>query len=597
MTSAETCSYEFDPDRWERVRGRELQLVEDLPTGWSCDRPSEDHEYCLFHRDPEDKSDIDVVERLLQEIEQPLEKNADTPTATAENRFIGARFGGCRLAHRVLQSENNLPIDLRFAHVEGDLNWDRAALENPVRFSGAAVEGNVTLQNAQIGANIDFSDSVIDETFDASDADFTNHVWCIKTAFGEGVTFDRSRIDGDLCLAGAEVGGNLRLASTTIRGNACFSRVSCDGALVVEPKRIDGNVWCVRSVFETFDDAREPNNLLRGGDMGGDIVVRESKFGDKLTLEGIDVDGRFVFTGTTVDSNWVDLTGCSISAGALGQPDGDAYTMYDFTDATVGDVRIRDVHGNGFERVYFKNTTFDGFDFGRHRSALLRTDWTIHTTEEEPSLSAGTESSSLDGIRRRLAAASDTLRWVVGSALNRIPSGVPRKSMNETTYLKAKNGANRIGDSKAAAEFFQKEMTFRRKRHAEVALNGWGRGASTTTTAFDRSVAAGAWVANVGLSVMTGYGEKPHRVLVVSLGTIIAFAAFFAVVPGSTFGGQRTLPDLLLLSFQSFITFVIGSPITADASYAVRLLSAVEGLIGAFLVALSVFALTRSVHR
>ncbi|MFO7927992.1 hypothetical protein [Natronomonas sp.] len=595
MTSTETCSYEFDPDRREQVRGRELRLVDDLPIGWSCDRPAGANGRCLFHRDPADKSDLEVLERLLEEIGRP--PDSDAPDAVVENRFIGARFGDCRLAHRVLQPGNNRPIDLRFAHVEGDLIWDRAVVQNPVRLSGIVVDGEATFRNARVNADMDLSDSVIGGGLDASDAVFENHFWCINTTFGGGVTFDRSVIEGDLCLAGAAIHGNLRLASTEIDGNACFSRIDCAGALVVEPRRIDGNVWCVRSSFETFDDPQEPDNLLRGGDMGGDVVIRESAFGDKITLEGIDVDGRFIFEGTAVDSNWVDLTGCSIGSGTLGQPeDESAYTMYDFTDATVGDVRIRDVRGNGFERVYFKNTTFEGFDFGRHRSALLRTGWTIHTTEEAPSLAADAAAGTFEGVRSRIEGAADTARWTVDAVLDQVPSGVHRKSIHETTYLKAKNGANRIGDSKAAAEFFQKEMTFRRKRHAEVALNGWGRNTQTATIV-DRIAAAGAWVANVGLAATTGYGEKPHRVLVVSLATILTFAGLFALVPGSEFGSEQSLSELLLLSFQSFITFVIGSPTGTDVPYALRFVSAVEGLIGAFLVALSVFALTRSVHR
>ena len=53
--------------------------------------------------------------------------------------------------------------------------------------------------------------------------------------------------------------------------------------------------------------------------------------------------------------------------------------------------------------------------------------------------------------------------------------------------------------------------------------------------------------------------------------------------------------ELLLFSFQSFITFVIG-PAPAE-SFSVRLLSSAQGFLGAFLVALFVFALTRSVDR
>lgn len=602
MTSNETCSYEFDPDQWVETRDRDLRLIDDLPTGWSCDRPAGDDGHCLLHRNPDEKSGSAAVDRLLSEIET----TDDAPDAVVDNRFIGARFGTLDLANRTLRPANNAPIDLRFARIDDALDCTRAIVQNAVRLSGAWIDGDATFRYARFDTGVDVSDAVVTGEFDGSDAEFAHHVWGINTAFDDEATFDRATVGGDLCLAGAEITANLRLASTDVLGNACFSRIDCDGALVVEPKRIGGNVWCVRSVFRTLDDDGEPNNLVRSGDIGGDVVVSESAFGDKISFEGIEVDGRFEFTDTSVATNWVDLTGCDIEAGTIGQPTdgtesidhvGNAYVMYDFTDATVGDVRIRDGPGNGFERVYFKNTAFDDFDFGRHRSALLRTDWTIHTVEEGPTLAVDSDRGPLADTYDTLPSVVRTARWVLKSAANRTASDVKRKSIHETTYLKAKNGANGIGDSTAAAEFFQKEMTFRRKRHAEVALNGWDGTTATAAGVLDRLSATGAWIANVGLAATTGYGEKPHRVLVASFATIVLFALLFAASPESAFGGAQSFPDLLLLSFQSFITFVLGTPVTADASYTVRFLSAVEGLIGAFLVALSVFALTRSVHR
>jgi hypothetical protein len=53
--------------------------------------------------------------------------------------------------------------------------------------------------------------------------------------------------------------------------------------------------------------------------------------------------------------------------------------------------------------------------------------------------------------------------------------------------------------------------------------------------------------------------------------------------------------DYLLVSFQSFITFVLAS--VTGVSPTIRLVAQLEGFVGAFMVALLVFALTRSVHR
>ncbi|MFC7019846.1 MULTISPECIES: hypothetical protein [Haloarcula] len=593
MTSDSTCDYVFDLAEWREDRGRDFRLEESVPTGWSCDRPVEGDGACLFHRPVDETDSQAVAERLVEEVATPAaETDVD---AVAENRFLGAEFDDVSLSHLVLEGEGNRPIDLRFSTVAGALELDRLVTTNPIRLVGTVVEGETTFHRAQIRADFDVSDAVFRGPVDFTDATFSRHVWAIHAEFGSGTSFDRCSVGEDLCLAGADIGGNLRLADAEVDGYSCFSRIDCTGALVVEPKHVGGNLWCVRSTFETFDETNEPNNLIRGGSIEGDVVVRESTFGGKLTFEDLDVEGRFLFEDTSVAGNWVDLTGCSVPAGELGQPD-EGHVTYDFTDATIGDVRLQDVPGNGFERIFFTNTTFDGFDFGRHRPLLLRSNWTIHTVADGPIADTQTESGPLRAARDRLASLATPVAWFGRSLLGRTAPGVDEKSLDETTYLKAKNGANKAGDNKAAARFFQKELAFRRKGHAEVALNG-RPAANGSTTVFERLSAAGAWVANVVLAATTGYGEKPHRVLLASLATIVAFAFVFAGITHLGPGTDHPPREILLLSFQSFITFILGSPVGGDVTYALRFVSAVEGLMGAFLVALSVFALTRSVHR
>jgi len=76
----------------------------------------------------------------------------------------------------------------------------------------------------------------------------------------------------------------------------------------------------------------------------------------------------------------------------------------------------------------------------------------------------------------------------------------------------------------------------------------------------------------------------------------VLFAFVFAFVdPTSTYQG-RVGEGYLLLSFQSFITFILGST-PQQSTFALEVASAIEGFLGAFLIALLVFTLTRSIHR
>jgi hypothetical protein len=91
-----------------------------------------------------------------------------------------------------------------------------------------------------------------------------------------------------------------------------------------------------------------------------------------------------------------------------------------------------------FDRFRFLNTTFDGFDFGAYREALNATGWRILRTESVP---------CLDPI-------------------------APSPGLLESTYLEAKNEGNDIGDTKAAAEFFRREMLFCRRQYRSATREG-----------------------------------------------------------------------------------------------------------------------------
>ncbi|OYR85698.1 hypothetical protein DJ72_03800, partial [Halorubrum distributum] len=63
----------------------------------------------------------------------------------------------------------------------------------------------------------------------------------------------------------------------------------------------------------------------------------------------------------------------------------------------------------------------------------------------------------------------------------------------------------------------------------------------------------------------------------------------------SGLAGELGPLEALTFSFQSFISFVLGPPGTTTLTQEIT--SAVEGFIGAFLIALFVFTFTRRIHR
>jgi hypothetical protein len=583
----ETCDHDFDP---ERVRPRyDNSAVEaSFPTDGvgDCDRRvGPDETYCIFHRTLDRKDAATVVEAFVSEVSTAA-ADADSE-AVANNRFIGAKFPDCDLSNRTIRLENNRPIDLRFARIDGDLSCSQSVIENQLRLEGIVVEGDADFRRFRAGSTTDISGGIFRHEVDFGDSNFQDHIWAMETQFGAVTSFNRISVDGDLCLAGTTVDGNLRIVGSDIGGNACLSQIDCQGGVLFELNRVHEDVWCRDS---TFRSQRNAGNLMSKSRISGSLRLMESAFNSKLSLENTQIDGKLLIEETTVEAEWMDFTNCEIQSGRISQPsaeDGtmDQQTKYDFTDATVGDVTVSADAGNGFEFFRFENTTFDGFDFGHHRQLLVESDWTIHTVHEEDVPKSGRIPSRIPLYDRAL--------WFLSSLVITDPSRLAEYDENETTYLKAKNGANQTGDNRAAAEFFIKEMSFRRRRHAETALNG---PESRRSGIWTRLRAVGAWVANFGLAVTTGYGEKPHRVLLAAGATIGLFAAFYLAVPDAHYTSEVGPVESVLFSFQSFVTFILGDTPVGD-SLLLDFTSTIEGFIGAFLVALSVFALTRSVHR
>ena len=155
----------------------------------------------------------------------------------------------------------------------------------------------------------------------------------------------------------------------------------------------------------------------------------------------------------------------------------------------------------------------------------------------------------------------------------------------EATYRDAKKAASDQGLNDTAAELFLREKRFSRKRHAQ-AVQSSDSMAARATAAFD-------WISNATMDVTTGYGERPRNVIVSSLVIVGLFAGLYRVL--GALPDKNSPAEYILFSLQNFVTFIIGTQ--PQGTLSVRYASAVEAFFGAFLVALFVFTLTRSLNR
>jgi uncharacterized protein YjbI with pentapeptide repeats len=427
--------------------------------------------------------------------------------------------------------------------------FDGAQFRGPARFPDATFERGCSFVGTAFGDECDWYRARAVGEADFDDASFAS-VRFDETVFEDDASFAGARFEGDASFRGVEFRGGANVvvddadfsdtvftASATFR-DAVFRYGRFDDAAFHEPP--------------TFDDA----TFRKGAAFEGTELPASASFRAVYVERGLDLEPT-----AAGDHALVDMTAADVDHGTIARPStGGVY--YDMTGATLGTVEL--VGGDAdhetplFDHFLFNGTEFEDFDFSRHRGYLERNDWQIHGLDDAFT-----------------AAATDEAHHEF------TPQDL------EATYLKAKNGASAVGDNKANSEFFRKEMAYRRRQYENV-LRG-----RTNGGALSKPRALAKWGINAFFDATCGYGERPLRVVVVSLLLIGVFTLPYALLGVDI--ADSNVADPFVYSLQSFTSLVLDPPRGANAL--VNTLTAFEGFVGGFFIALFVFSLTRSLHR
>jgi len=521
---------------------------------WTCDRPAVAGGHCAFHAPVTAVDDATVRERFLEALSEP-----------GPLGLVGARLSRLDLDYTTVAGPSNHPIDLREATVEGPLSLRHATVERPLRLDGATLSGLVDFEDTELARRVECGDSTFEARvsfrmadfrswLDLRRAEFCDPVYARVARFRRGIygvdatfraaaDFLNSRFDDVANFYRARFESGAVFDSTTFAGNAQFVEATLESPAVrlesatgsprSQPERMTGTALSMSGV------TCEREVRLTDATLCGDASIVDSDLGRGVAATGLVAEAPVV----------VDCTGSGVVAGEVGGGDGGGGTgtggtapvSYDLTGATVGDLRL--TGRLALDALRFEDTTFEGFDFANHKRALAARGWRLHTPDTD-----------------------------------RSPEHL------ETLYLRAKNGANRVGATRAAAEFFVKELRHRRRGHRRRIRHGSGRG---------RLSAAADWVANATLQATCGYGERPFRPLLFSGVLVVLFAVVFGTLDAPiAYDGPG---GYLIFSIETFVALVLGLP--AVTGTLLGFLLALEAFFGAFAIALFVFTLTRSVSR
>lgn len=578
------CGHTFDPERWQT----DLPDVEsNLDEEWVCTREVDSNENsCVFHMSTEERAkkgitDADVVDRLVAELSKE---------GTEPKQFIDATFGTVDLSHVEIDPPDNRPIDFRHATFEGKLLLNNSTVTNRVWFRGGEFK-QVRLHDVHLQQDCDWYGCHFEKTVYADRPVFGGKALFARSRFEAGVRLRKSpRFDGKATFTGAFFDSYLEIKAGRFNDQAFFRDVDFGRASFRKSRFTESASFADATFNKSEASSTESadfsdtvfNGIVNFGsqDLDEDYDAAtfncEPQFSDAtfnsladfvgveltgdVVFENLTSNGVFEFNPVLADTELVhiDLTGAKITAGTVDQPS-EGYVLFDFHRAEVGELQITTETSDpsALNAVRFIKCEFNGFDFTSYRPAL-EPEFSIHEFTEVP-----------DAPETELEPAE-----------------------RETTYQKAKAGADRVGDNRAASQFFIQEMRARKSRLAEQL--------EQSTKEVDRRRYQFRYDTNRIFDVVAIYGESATRVIWVSIAIVLIYASFYGIWY-NTFGGRLDLdaPFLLnyaLLSLESFTGLVHGGGARID-DWVIRLAAASEAFVGAFFIALFLFTLTRSVYR
>jgi hypothetical protein len=514
-------------------------------------------------------------------------------------------------------------VDFRDAEISGDVILEDAEIEQPVRFDGAEVGGRFRCTGAVFHRSLSLSNVSIAGRSTMDQARFYNSVDITGAIFDAPVTLSGSIFDRGIAADGVQLASRVDMINTNFKQLASFRSANFEGYANFDgpefhlDARFDRSEFTGPVFFETtkfhqvgvFRDVTFRSSVsFRNISVAERADFQNAEFRDAALFPGAQFREVAAFDRTVFENKTsfqaatittlqfapdinelesINFSDSDIENGYV-HVDSRSFPVIDFSGAVIGDLELQsDRELNVLRYVRLLDVTYDGFRFETIEDALEELNYRLATTPVSDYSRSEPESRHHRNGYLPLVRLVSALYTGISPNRSIRAGGTETDRILELSYRKAKDGADQAGNTRAASNFFQLEMTYRRHRYARQVRDNSSNG-------FERAVAAFRWIANGSLYVTSGYGERPSWTILTSVVVIASFSVIYAArgVYESQFRGVGGV----LFSLESFVTLIVGEA-PSSPSVAVQFVSALEGFLGAFLIALFVFALTRTIHR
>lgn len=515
---------------------------------------------------------------------------AKASTFTGQCTFAESSiYGRVDFSRAKFQRQADFTDTTFYSHVGGVLNhstaggFARATFESDAIFAGCEFKGMAEFRSAVFDSGAQFNQAVFHSEVKFDDTTIT------RGQFGGVIAHDivdctRTKVTELFEFAGADIRDTLLCRDAQFEGNVSF-RGAHVVRILLERSTFTGHVQFDDAVITSrfrFDDCRFEEQVDLQAAVPNTVDGANATFTKRI---------QFEVEPATEGDVVVDLTNSHLVGGVIRLLDS-SFVQYELSNARLGDVKLRSEKPPlNLDAFVFNGVRFAGFDFADsiHRDTFRDQNYELFTVD-------------MDSVDPALA---------------------------EITYNNAKNGAMKIGDNQAASAFFIKEKRSLGQTYiptdnrvltaVDIVQTPIRNGLCSIRSVLvmpvikevkrvvpriikdglDDMHSVTLYLRNQIHGLVTGYGEKPLRPVIASTFVIGVFAVLYQLLwtisstPQPE--GYNGPYGPWILSAESFTTLVIGGGSVNQSS--IQLLAYTEGFLGAFLIALFVFTLTRSVHR